>query len=103
MAIVRKAAHGDLADLRTLAISVFTITFESANNPKDFKTYMDEAFTTEKIESEFLEEGSQFFVADEAGTLVGYARVRRSSEANHLLGENNMELQRLYVDYACCR
>ena len=98
MAIVRDAEIGDLDELLKLAISVFTITFESANNPDDFKKYMDGAFTKEKFESEFREAGSQFFVATEGSDIVGYARVRENNEANHFLGSNNIEIQRVYVD-----
>ncbi len=98
MAIIGKADQQDLPALRKLAISIFTATYETHNNREDFKAYMYEAFSDGKIESEFLETGTQFFVAMEADELVGYARVRESTEVNHLLGESNMELQRLYVD-----
>ena len=98
MAKVRKAELNDLPALRKLAIAVYTITFESASSPEDFKAYMDEAFSEDKIKNEFHERGSQFFVATENSTMTGYARVRENPEVNHLLGKNNIELQRLYVD-----
>lgn len=97
---VRKAVLHDLAALRKLAIRVFSDAFEAGNNPDDFNAYVEEAFSMEKIESEFLEAGSQFFVSIQDNTLSGYARVRENSEVNHLLGHNHMELQRLYVDMA---
>ena len=96
--VIRKAEQSDLAGLLQLAISIFRVTFESANNPADFKIYMDEAFTEKKMESEFLENGSQFFVALEGDSMIGYARLRENDEVNHLLGTNHIELQRLYVD-----
>jgi diamine N-acetyltransferase len=96
--MIRKAEQRDLADLLRLAISVFKTTFEAANNPDDFKAYMDEAFTERKMESEFREVGSQFFVAFEKDKLVAYARLRENPEVNDLLGSKNLELQRLYVD-----
>ncbi len=98
MAVIGKAQQQDLPAIRKLAISIFTATFEAQNNPEDFKAYMNEAFSDEKIESEFLETGTQFFVAMEADVLVGYARIRESREVIQLLGESNMEMQRLYVD-----
>ena len=98
MAVIRKAGLNDLPALRALAISIFKITFESSNNPNDFKSYMDEAFSEEKVNSEFYEAGSQFFVAMECERMIGYARLRENPEANHLLGVNTIELQRMYVD-----
>lgn len=98
MILVRKAELNDLAPLRALAIRVFSETFEAYNNPDDFKAYVDEAFSIEKVESELLETGSQFFVSIQDNILSGYARVRENPEVNHLLGHNHLELQRLYVD-----
>ena len=95
---IRKAEPTDVAELRTLAIRIFSETFEADNNPTDIKAYMDEAFSTAKMEAEFNEPGSQFFVTLENETMIGYARVRENPEANSWLGENNIELQRLYVD-----
>jgi diamine N-acetyltransferase len=95
--LVRKAEQKDIAALRDLAIRVFSETFASDNNPDDFKAYVDEAFSIAKIESEFSESGSQFFVSVQDNTLSGYARVRENPEVNHILGHNHLELQRLYV------
>jgi diamine N-acetyltransferase len=98
MVVIRPAKGEDLIDLRNLALRIFVETFESANNPEDFKAYVDEAFSENRIASEFLENGSQFFVAMEGKTMIGYARVRENDEANELLGPNHLELQRLYVE-----
>ena len=98
MAIIRKAEVKELQELLSLAKKIFSETFESANNPSDFKIYMDEAFNEKKIQEEFHEKGSQFYVALESGTIVGYARVRENSEVDSLMGGNHIELQRIYVD-----
>ena len=96
--IVREATLNDLPALRVLAIRVFTITFETSNDPADFKSFLEEAYSEEKISSELLEVNSIYFVAEDAGSLVGYSRVRENNEVDHLLGINHLELQRLYVD-----
>ena len=98
MAIIRKANIENFEKLRELAIKIFTETFEAENNPADFKIYMEEAFSAEKIKSEYSEEGSQYFEALEDGQLVGYARIRQNNEADPYLGKNHIELMRFYVD-----
>ena len=98
MVEVRAASKSDLREILELAIRVFTITFEKDNNPDDFKAYMSEAFTENKIEEEYNEAGSQFFVAADGPVIVGYARLRKNDEVNEMLGESNVEIQRLYVD-----
>lgn len=98
MVVIRKGRIEDLENLRMLAIKIFTETFESANNPSDFKIYMDEAFSEQKIKEEFDEPGTQYFVAFENSSMVGYARVRENSEVDDWLGKSHLELQRIYVD-----
>ena len=98
MAIIQKADIKNLDKLRTLAIKIFTETFESDNNPDDFRLYMDEAFSEEKIKSEYLEPGSQYFEAIIDQDLVGYARVRENNEVDKELGQSHVELMRIYVD-----
>ena len=101
MILIKEAEHSDLAELLALGIRVFSTTFEKDNNPDDFKSYMNEAFTDKKFEQEFYETGSQFFIArenDGEKKMVGYARIRQSDEVVHLLGDSTIEVQRLYVD-----
>lgn len=101
MILIREAEHSDLTEVLALAIHIFTTTFEKDNNPEDFKQYMDEAFTKEKFEQEFLEVGTRFFIAQESEggkRIVGYARIRKSDEVIELLGDSTIELQRLYID-----
>lgn len=98
MATIRKAEYDDLNTLLKLAVKIFSETFESANNPEDFKIYMDEAFNENKIQEELNEKGSQYYVALEGEIMVGYARLRENSEVDGLLGGSHIELQRIYVD-----
>jgi diamine N-acetyltransferase len=95
---IREATIADLPQLRALAVSIFTVTFEKSNKPEDFKTYMDEAFAEEKMKAEFSESDAVYIVAMEGETMAGYARVRENREADSYLGINNLELQRLYAD-----
>ncbi|MEQ9412300.1 MAG: GNAT family N-acetyltransferase, partial [Cyclobacteriaceae bacterium] len=50
-----------------------------------------------KIEEELKDEGSQFFLAYDQMTPVGYAKVRRSDEVKDTLSEAAIELERIYV------
>ena len=98
MAEIRKAEFQNLDKLLNLATKIFKETFESLNNPEDFKRYMEEAFTKEKFAEEYQEKGSQFFEVMENKTIIGYARLRENHEVDGYLGKNHVELQRIYVD-----
>lgn len=96
--IIREATLKDLHKLRELAVRVFTVTFKESNNPDDFKTFMDAAYSVNQLEKEFAERGAIYFVAVDGENFTGYARVRENDEVDNLLGTNHLELQRLYVD-----
>lgn len=96
--LIREATLADLPKLRALAISVFTITFEKANNPDDFKAFMDEAYSEAQMRKELAEPGAVYLVAEDGEQFAGYARVRENNEVDHYLGTNHLELQRLYAD-----
>lgn len=75
----------------------FYEAFEKDNNPDDFKTYTDEAFSEQQITKDVTETGSVFFLAYINNEAAGYARVRVSSEVqNQFPGKKLLELHRLY-------
>jgi ribosomal protein S18 acetylase RimI-like enzyme len=96
--LIREATIVDLPKLRNLAISVFTITFEKANNPDDFKAFMDEAYSEAQMRKELAEPGAVYLIAEDGDQFAGYARVRENNEVDQYLGPNHLELQRLYAD-----
>lgn len=83
--------------LTSISRQSFCEAFEKDNNPDDFKTYVDEAFTEDQITKDLLEPGSIFYIAYANGEAVGYARLRNSTEVNdHFPGKKLIELHRLY-------
>jgi diamine N-acetyltransferase len=96
--LIREATLNDLPKLRVLAISVFTITFEKANNPDDFKAFMDEAYSEAQMRKELAEPGAVYLIAEDGEHFAGYARVRENHEVDSYLGTSHLELQRLYAD-----
>lgn len=98
--LIREATLVDLPKLHALAVRVFTVTFQNTTSPADFQSFMDENYSFESWQADFSTPGAVYWVAEEAGDFVGYARVRESDEVDYLLGNNHLELQRLYTDEA---
>jgi ribosomal protein S18 acetylase RimI-like enzyme len=94
---VRPCKREDASALIALGIKTFYDTFAEVNTPENMRAYLDSTFTQERVESEFSEPGSQFFIAEENGLPLGYARVRTSKREEGVLGLNPMEIERLYV------
>ena len=83
--------------LTSISLQSFCEAFEKDNNPDDFKTYTDQAFSEEQIIRDIQESGSIFYIAYSNGEAVGYARLRNSTEVNDKFpGKKLIELHRLY-------
>jgi ribosomal protein S18 acetylase RimI-like enzyme len=95
--MVRTCRPEDASALIALGIKTFYETFAEVNTPDNMRLYIDSTFTLERIEAEFKEPGSQFFIAEENGLSLGYARVRTSKKEKDVQGLNPMEIERIYV------
>jgi len=83
--------------LTRISLQSFCEAFEKDNNPDDFKTYVDEAFTEEQITRDLQAPGSIFYLAYLNGEAAGYARLRNSDEVNDQFPNKKLvELHRLY-------
>jgi ribosomal protein S18 acetylase RimI-like enzyme len=99
--IIRELTPDDLPELLSLAIKIFRDTFTHNNTPEAMEGFIASDYTIDKFTREFYEPGSlYFFVCDDNGKAIAYMRIRKNTEADHLLGSNNIELQRLYVDHS---
>lgn len=95
---ITQATVADAPLLTRIGLQSFCEAFEKDNNPDDFKTYIDEAFTEAQITNDLTEPGSIFFIAYAGGEAVGYARLRTSTEVNDQFpGKKLIELHRLYA------
>jgi ribosomal protein S18 acetylase RimI-like enzyme len=95
---IRELTTADIPQLRALAIKIFRDTFTQLNTPEAMEGFIAKDYTVENFEKEFGEAGSStFFICDESKP-IGYLRLRRNPEVDHLLGTNNIEIQRIYVD-----
>ncbi len=97
---VRKASIEDADLLAELGAKTFTDAFGDQNNPKDLQAYLAQTFTGNKIEEEFREPGSQFFIAYDGLEPVGYAKLRTIKIPSCVQDPSPIELERIYADQA---
>lgn len=94
---IREATIQDIPTMRQVAISSYADTFEDANTPENMEAFFKDSYNLTKLELELNEPNSRLFLAFEGTTQVGFARLRESNEVEIYLGNNTIELQRLYV------
>lgn len=97
MIVVREAHVGDIPEMRQVAISTYHDTFAEFNTPENMSSYFEEAYSLQNLTNELSEVNSKLFLACEEDKIIGFARLREYPEVRDMLGNNTVELQRLYV------
>lgn len=97
MITVREATEADIPPMRQVAITTYQDTFARFNTPENMQAYFEQAYALDVLMEELHEAHSKLFIACEDDHILGFARLRRCDEVVDLLGENTIELQRLYV------
>jgi ribosomal protein S18 acetylase RimI-like enzyme len=96
---IRELTTADIPELIALATKIFRDTFTHLNTPEAMEGFISKDYTFENFQRELKEAGSKnFFACDDDGKAIAFMRLRKNSEANHFLGDNNIEIQRIYVD-----
>ncbi|MBC7892152.1 MAG: GNAT family N-acetyltransferase [Sphingobacteriaceae bacterium] len=72
--------------------------FGADNTEENLSTYLDSAFTVEKLRDELRDARVTFFLAKQGDEVLGYATLNRHRrKPNRLRGKRAVELQRIYV------
>lgn len=95
---IRFGAPADTETLARIAWKSFYDAFADhpKNAPDDLDAYMNEAFAPETIAAELADPEVVYFIAEIAGEIVGYAKLKRNSREACTAGANPIELCRLY-------
>lgn len=94
---IRKALVEDIATLQVIGRRTFYETFAPHNTEEDIQKYLDESFTYEKVKREVDNPESQFFIAWDEETPIGYLKVNTGTAQTELKDETALEIERIYV------
>jgi ribosomal protein S18 acetylase RimI-like enzyme len=94
---IRKALVEDIATLQVIGRRTFYETFAPHNTEEDIQKYLDESFTYEKVKREVDNLESQFFIAWDEETPIGYLKVNTGTAQTELKDETALEIERIYV------
>ncbi len=86
-----------LEKLLQISRETFCAAFAADNNPDDFRTYIQEAFSEKTLEKELRNMDSFFFFVYVGSTLVGYFKLNEGVAQNEFQNPNEVELERIYV------
>jgi len=92
-----KCTEAHLDNLVWISVKTFVDAFEADNNPKDFKTYISSAFSTNAIKAQLAAVHSSFYFVYLEKKLVGYFKLNEFEKQTEPRGTQTMELERIYV------
>lgn len=98
---IRVGQKTDAAQIAELSRSTFYETFAPFNRKEDMDYFMDHQFTTEGLIHEVEEGSCHYFLAFDAGLLVGYACMREKHYPESLKWATAIEISRIYVKKSC--
>lgn len=87
-------------DLKTLAFvsrKAFVDAFAALNDPVDFNSYVDWAFSEVQLATELANRDSTFFFVYKNKELAGYIKLNENGAQTDLRDEEALELERIYV------
>lgn len=94
---VRKATVNDLNMVQQIGRETFFETFAESNTEADMQQYLTVQFSLDKLSIELSESNSQFFIAWDGASAIGYLKVNMRDAQTELKEDHSLEIERIYV------
>jgi len=94
---VRQISIDDVLSLQKIGLETFKETFSSSNTEENLKTYLDSAFTVDKLMTELNNPFSAFYFAESENDIIGYLKLNFGNAQTELKDNKAVEIERIYV------
>ena len=94
---LEKLTKKDVKTLREISIETFTDTFKDQNSLDQIQAYLEKAYDLAQLEEELLNQNSDFFFIYFENQLAGYLKLNVSEAQSEEMGEEALEIQRIYI------
>jgi len=95
--VFKRCELKDLDLLIKISKDTFIAAFESANDPKDFYTYINDAFSETSITRQLLNSNCLFYFIYHENILIAYVKLNENEAQNEQFESPSIELERIYV------
>ena len=94
---LQKITKNNVQDLQEVSIQTFTETFKDNNSEKSLNDYLNTAYELTKLEKELENPHSEFYFAYFNNELAGYLKININYAKSEKMGENALEVERIYI------
>lgn len=95
--VVRKVGLNDIEKLKAIGRQTFADTFSSYNSEENMMEYLENEFSTEKLNTELNDKNAEFYFAELDGKVIGYLKVNVGESQTEAKIKNALEIERIYV------
>ena len=95
---IRRATLADAVSLSDVATKTVYDTFTGTCTEQDMQSFLEEYFNVKKVQSELSDEDDFYYLAESAGSVIGYLRFMEDYRNLPLMKEwKAVELKRIYI------
>ena len=94
---IKKCTLKDIETLQKISIETYADTFGKYNTPENTAAYIDDAYNLPQLTSELMNEYSEFYFMYFDGKLAGYLKVNILEAQSEAMGDDFLEIQRIYI------
>ena len=94
---IKKCTADNLEELILLSKETFYQTFATQNTAEDMETYLETAFSKDKLCRELCDPYTSFFFLYADESLAGYLKLNECPSQTDVNDENSLEIERIYV------
>ncbi len=94
---IQKAGISQAETLLAFSKQTFYDFFAHLNEPANMEAYSATAFTLQSMQEQINNPDSEFYLAMEDATLIGYVKLNFKSAQTEFQDNNSLEVERIYV------
>jgi ribosomal protein S18 acetylase RimI-like enzyme len=92
-----KIAISDIPTLQNISKQTFIEAFAAVNTEANMTKYLEESLSIQRLTDEFMTAGSEFYFLENEQEIAGYLKLNFGESQTEPMGENSMEIERIYV------
>jgi ribosomal protein S18 acetylase RimI-like enzyme len=94
---LRRLTREDLEELRDMSVETFTDTFAIYNTAGNLAHYLATAYAEPVLAAELTNPESFFYFLEVGGQTVGYLKLNIGDAQTEPMGNDSLEIQRIYI------
>ncbi|WP_417941256.1 GNAT family N-acetyltransferase [Flavobacterium sp. RS13.1] len=94
---IKKISLKEINQLQKISRKTFQETFSESNSKENMNSYLEKAFSNEKLTTELTDKNSEFYFATLENKVIGYLKINFAEAQTELKDSNALEIERIYV------